>query len=324
MPSVSCDNLVKVFPGRRAVRALDGLSLSVEKGEIFGLLGPNGSGKTTFVRCCLNIIFPTSGQIRVLGKRPGSPSATRKIGYLPENPNFYDQLSGRAFLHFHAELARLPMHERSRRVDEVLDMVHLEPAATRRRLRTYSKGMLQRIGLAQALIGKPELLFLDEPQTGLDPIGRREVKDIMTEVAREGTTVLFSSHVLGDVEDVADRVAIIDHGHLRRVATLDDLTLRTNHVLIRLCPRTTPSTPSQCETLSIPADHVLTNLSAGAVTYTNGVLGCTLANEAQIPELVSGLVSAGCEIFEVTQERMSLEQTFLKEFGADNNPQPPK
>ena len=140
MPTVSCENLVKVFGGRKPVRALDGLTLSVEKGEVFGLLGPNGSGKTTFVKCCLNIIYPTSGRIRVLDRRPGHPQTTLKIGYLPENANFYDHLTARAFLHYHAELARIPFGLRERRVNEVLELVRLEPSATRRRLRTYSKG----------------------------------------------------------------------------------------------------------------------------------------------------------------------------------------
>ena len=149
MPSIYCENLVKVFGGRKPVRALDGLTLSVEEGEVFGLLGPNGSGKTTFVKCCLNIIFPTSGKIRVLGKRPGHPQTSLQVGYLPENVNFYDHLSGRAFLHYHAELAKVPIPDRNRRVDEVLDLVHLDPSATRRRLSRRPparSGLRQRTG----------------------------------------------------------------------------------------------------------------------------------------------------------------------------------
>jgi ABC-2 type transport system ATP-binding protein len=317
MISVECKNLVKVFSGRKAVRALDGLSLSVEEGEVFGLLGPNGSGKTTFVKCCLNIIYPTSGRIRVLGRRPGNPQTTRQIGYLPENANFYDHLTGRQFLHYHAELARIPFGLRDRRVDEVQELVRLEPSASRRRLRTYSKGMLQRVGLAQALLAKPKLIFLDEPQTGLDPIGRREVKNIMADAARDGATVLFSSHVLGDVEDVADRVAIIDRGKLRRVASLDELTLRTNRVMVRLRPRGAPD--AVAGQMEVPASIALAlgNLGAGSASYSGGVLECTLVDESMIPKLVHDLCSAGCEIYEVTQERMSLEQTFLKEFGAE-------
>ena len=319
MPSVYCENLVKVFPGRKPVRALDGLTLSVEEGEVFGLLGPNGSGKTTFVKCCLNIIFPTSGKIRVLGKRPGHPQTSLQVGYLPENVNFYDHLSGRAFLHYHAELAKVPIPERNRRVDEVLDMVHLDPSATRRRLRTYSKGMLQRVGLAQALLGRPKLIFLDEPQTGLDPIGRHEVKDIMADAARHGATVLFSSHVLGDVEEVANRVAIIDRGKLRKVASLDELTLRTNHVLVRLRPRANHEAQPETEPLPESVRNVLDSLHAGSITFSQGVLGCTLSGEDQIPRLVYGLSSVGNRIFEVTQERLTLEQTFLKEFGAEEH-----
>jgi len=315
MPSVVCENLTKVFTGRRPVRALDHFSLTVEEGEIFGLLGPNGSGKTTFVKCCLNIIFPTSGKLRVLGRRPGNLKTSLHVGYLPENPNFLDHLSGRAFLYYHAELARVPLANRHRRVEEVLERVRLDPSAARRRLRTYSKGMLQRIGLAQALLGKPTLIFLDEPQTGLDPIGRSEVKVIMREAVHEGSTVLFSSHVLGDVEDVADRVAIIDKGRVKRVASLDALTLRTNHVFVRLQPRSLPAEPVGNEKLPETVARALDSLGAGSVAYTDGVLECTLNDEKMIPRLVQSLTVSGVDIFEVTQERMSLEKTFLKEFG---------
>jgi ABC-2 type transport system ATP-binding protein len=175
--------------------------------------------------------------------------------------------------------------------------------------------MLQRIGLAQALLGKPTLIFLDEPQSGLDPIGRSEVKVIMREAVHDGSTVLFSSHVLGDVEDVADRVAIIDKGRVKRVASLDALTLRTNHVFIRLRPRTLPTEPVTDEQLPASVTRTLQSLGAGSAAYVDGVLECTLADEKTIPRLIQSLSASGVDIFEVTQERMSLEKTFLKEFG---------
>jgi ABC-2 type transport system ATP-binding protein len=315
MALVECENLVKVFGGGRPVRALDGLNLKVEEGEVFGLLGPNGSGKTTFVKCCMNIIFPTSGHLRVLGRRPGHPRTQKQIGYLPENPSMYDHLTGWSFLYYHSELAGIPLTRRHSRIEEVLKLVHLDPSAARRRLRTYSKGMAQRIGLAQAMLAHPRLIFLDEPQSGLDPIGRRQVKDIMKSAAREGVTVLFSSHVLGDVEDVAERIAIIDKGRVRKIATLDELTLHTNRILIRLRSRKQESKIGEMGDLAQHAIEIANKAGAGSVQFANGVLECTLPGEEDIPRLVATLTSAGLEIFEVKQERMSLEEVFLQEFG---------
>ncbi len=316
MPSVVCENLVKLFGRSKSVRALDGLTLSVEEGEIFGLLGPNGSGKTTFVKCCLNIIFPTSGTLSVLGRRPGHPRTMLEIGYLPENPAFYNHLTGRAFLYYHSELARVPFSERRRRIDELLDLVQLEARAANRRLRTYSKGMLQRIGLAQALIARPKLVFLDEPQAGLDPIGRRQVKDIMREIARNGATVFFSSHVLSDVEDVADRAAIIDRGRVRRIGRLEEITHPGNQILIRLRPDLGESDESTPEALAPELVANLERLGAKRMGYSGGVLACTVAEDDAIPEIVTALCSAGLKVYEVTKERTTLEESFLREFGA--------
>lgn len=316
MALLECENLVKVFGGRRGVRALDGLNLTVEEGEVFGLLGPNGSGKTTFVKCCMNIIFPTSGHLRVLGRRPGHPRTARQVGYLPENPSLYEHLTGRSFLYYHSELAGIPLPRRRSRIEEVLKLVHLDPSASRRRLRTYSKGMAQRIGLAQAMLGHPRLIFLDEPQSGLDPIGRRQVKDIMKTATHQGATVLFSSHVLGDVEDIADRIAIIDRGRVRKIATLDELTLHTNRIFIRLRPRKIDTAEEKKEKdLSALVEKKAEEAGAGSIELVDHVLSCTLPTEENIPALVAGLTKAGVEIFEVTQQRMSLEEVFLQEFG---------
>jgi len=315
MALLECENLVKVFGGRRGVRALDGLNLTVEEGEVFGLLGPNGSGKTTFVKCCMNIIFPTSGHLRVLGRRPGHPRTARQVGYLPENPSLYEHLTGRSFLYYHSELAGIPLSRRRSRIEEVLKLVHLDPSASRRRLRTYSKGMAQRIGLAQAMLGHPRLIFLDEPQSGLDPIGRRQVKDIMKNATHQGVTVLFSSHVLGDVEDVADRIAIIDRGRVRKIATLDELTLHTNRIFIRLRPRKTDTEKKKEGDSARLVEKTAEEVGAGSIELGDDVLSCTLPTEENIPALVAGLAKAGVEIFEVTQQRMSLEEVFLQEFG---------
>jgi ABC-2 type transport system ATP-binding protein len=313
--SVKAENVVKVFGKRRPVRALDGLSLEVNEGEIFGLLGPNGSGKTTFVKCCLNIIFPNSGEIKINGLNPGNPRVNREIGYLPENPNFYDYLSGRDFLYYHAELAGVPLRERSSRVDELLDYVKLDKKAQRRRLRTYSKGMLQRVGLAQALVNKPRLIFLDEPQTGLDPIGRRQVKDILKQIAADGTTVFFSSHVLGDVEDTAERVAIIDKGRLKRIATVLELTRASNRVILRLDPEVR-ITPDENRLRHIRA--ILLGINIAEVTDDAGRIVCSIESESVIPSIVEKLVNNGYKVYEVSFKRVSLEDSFIQEFGNDN------
>jgi ABC-2 type transport system ATP-binding protein len=315
MSAILCENVIKMFGRGRPVRALDRLTLRVEEGEVFGLLGPNGSGKTTFVRCCLGIVFPTSGRLAVLGRRPGHPRTTGKTGYLQENPSFHDHLTGYSFLHYHAELARVPWRERDGRIREMLDLVRLDRSAARRRLRTYSKGMLQRIGLAQALVGKPKLVFLDEPQSGLDPIGRRLVKDIMRRVARNGTTVLFSSHVLSDVEDVADRVAMIDRGRVRRIASLGDFTLRTNRVQVRLRPEKPSSEGAPDEAILRELQAIVERVGGAGFSYEEGKLTCTVEKEEDVPRLVHELCSNGCEVYEVARERMTLEETFLQEFG---------
>ena len=315
MDYVEAENIVKSFGTTHPVRALDGLSLTVEQGEVFGLLGPNGSGKTTFVKCCLNIIFPSSGTLRVLGRKPGHPATMRQVGYLPENPNFYDHMTGISFLHYHAELAGIPFGQRKSRVAEVLEQVRLEPSAGRRRLRTYSKGMLQRIGLAQAVIGKPRLIFLDEPQTGLDPIGRRQIKDTMRQAAREGSTILFSSHVLADVEDVAARVAIIDLGRVRKIATLTELTTAADRLSIRLMPEKKESSEAEDAGFLDKIKATIVNFELMDLRFRNGVLTCLLEDSNLIPELVRTLATSGFMIYEVQREKNTLEEVFLREFG---------
>jgi ABC-2 type transport system ATP-binding protein len=218
-------NLTKVyrdFWGRQKVRALKALDLEVRRGEIFGLLGPNGSGKTTTIKLLLGLLFPTSGGALVFGKDASDVSKNERIGYLPEESYLYKFLNAEETLDFYGRLFDMSAADRKRRIDELIDMVGLG-WARRRQLKEYSKGMTRRIGLAQALINDPELILLDEPTTGLDPIGTREMKDLICELRDRGKTVLMCSHLLADVQDVCDRIAILHQGELKELGRVDRL-----------------------------------------------------------------------------------------------------
>ena len=225
---VLTEGLTKVYKdfwGRQKVHALVGLNLSLDRGEIFGLLGPNGSGKSTTIKLLLGLIFPTAGRARVLGLPPGTPAANQRLGYLPEESYLHRFLTGEETIDFYGRLFGLDRRQRRRRTDHLLDMVGLDRRARARQLREYSKGMSRRIGLAQALVNDPELLLLDEPTTGLDPIGTREMKDVIIRLRDEGKTILLSSHLLADVRDVCDRIGILARGELRELGRVRDLLL---------------------------------------------------------------------------------------------------
>lgn len=210
------------FWGRAKVRALKALDLEVRKGEIFGLLGPNGSGKSTTMKLLLGLLFPTSGQALVLGKNAADVEKNERIGYLPEESYLYKFLNAEETLDFYGRLFNMDGKTRRQRVAELINKVGLE-WAKRRQLKEYSKGMTRRIGLAQALINDPDLVLLDEPTTGLDPIGCREMKDLILRLRDEGKTVLMCSHLLADVQDVCDRIAILHQGELKELGRVDAL-----------------------------------------------------------------------------------------------------
>jgi len=210
------------FWGRQKVRALKALDLEVRRGEIFGLLGPNGSGKSTTIKLILGLLFPTGGQALVFGKDASDVGKNERIGYLPEESYLYKFLNAVETLDFYGRLFDMPTRVRRERVDELIQMVGLD-WAKRRQLKEYSKGMTRRIGLAQALINDPELILLDEPTTGLDPIGTREMKDLIIKLRDEGKTVLMCSHLLADVQDVCDRIAILHQGELKELGRVDSL-----------------------------------------------------------------------------------------------------
>jgi ABC-2 type transport system ATP-binding protein len=224
--AVQTENLSKVYKdfwGRDKVRALEDLTLTIHRGEVFGLLGPNGSGKSTTIKLLLGLIFPTRGTAAVLGQPAGSTTINEKIGFLPEESYLYRFLNGEEILKFYGRLFKIDRRTLNRRVPELLDIVGLDAKARKRKLREYSKGMARRIGLAQALINNPELILLDEPTTGLDPIGTREMKDLILSLKAQGKTVLLCSHLLADVQDVCDRITILFRGKMQTIGNVKDL-----------------------------------------------------------------------------------------------------
>ncbi|MBU6429095.1 MAG: ABC transporter ATP-binding protein [Cyanobacteria bacterium REEB65] len=222
---VEAQNLTKIFPaqiGQAAKVGLDQLTLSVHKGETFGLLGPNGAGKTTSQKLFLGLMKPTGGTVRIFGRDPQDPAVRARIGFLPENPYFYNYLTGAEFVRFCGGLFDIPPKVLKERVDSLLDLVKMTDAR-HVQLRKYSKGMLQRVGIAQALINDPDLVLLDEPMSGLDPFGRRELREIILGLKRSGKTIFFNSHILADVEEICDRVGILLGGKLVAVGAVKEL-----------------------------------------------------------------------------------------------------
>src|SRR3954451_10799779 len=224
--AVHTEKLTKIYKdfwGGPKVTALEGLDLTINRGEVFGLLGPNGSGKSTTIKLLLGLIFPTRGRASILGHEAGSTTINEKIGFLPEESYLYRFLNGEETLKFYGRLFKIPSKDLKRRVPELLDVVGLDAKSRKRKLREYSKGMARRIGLAQALINNPDLILLDEPTTGLDPIGTREMKDLILSLKAQGKTVLLCSHLLADVQDVCDRITILFGGRMRELGQVSDL-----------------------------------------------------------------------------------------------------
>jgi len=225
-PAIRIEELTKDYAigfwRKRLYRALDRLSLAIEPGEVFGFLGPNGAGKTTTLKLLMQLIFPTSGRAEILGQPVGTVATRQRIGYLPENPYFYDYLTAEELLAYFAQLFGYPAADRKKRVAALLDRVGIG-AERRLQLRTFSKGMVQRVGIAQALLNDPEVVFLDEPMSGLDPLGRREVRTLILELRDQGRTIFFSSHILADAEALCSRVAVVAGGRLAATGRLSDI-----------------------------------------------------------------------------------------------------
>lgn len=296
--AIEIDNLKKIY-GSSDVAALSGVSIRVERGEIYGLLGCNGAGKTTLVKTLLDIVRPTSGATRILGVNSRSPGARGPVGYLPEDHRFPDYRTGEGLLHYYAGLSDLSAALSSRRVPELLKLTGLAEAA-RRKVRTYSKGMKQRLGLAQALVHDPQVIFLDEPTDGVDPVGRAQIRDVLIGLKREGKTIFLNSHLLSEVERICDRIGIMEKGRLVREGTLDALTRSACNFALT----TVPALDSQA----------LQALAAIAVNVSaaNGGVIVELRDDGEIDRVVDALRVRNISVRGIEQRRATLEEVFLQ------------
>jgi ABC-2 type transport system ATP-binding protein len=303
MAILRTEGLSKVFEvgvRMRRVHAVDDLTLAVEEGEIFGFVGPNGAGKTTTIKMLMGLIFPTRGRAWVFDAPIPSTASKSRIGYLPEHPAWYEFLTGVEALDFLARLAGVPPGERRRRCRELLGLVGLEDAAGRQ-IRKYSKGMQQRLGIAQALLADPAFVILDEPMSGLDPVGRKEVRDLILELKRRGKTVFFSTHILPDVESLCDRVGVIVGGRLRDVGHIGDL----------LSPRV-----RAVEVAALAPGGARQALAPGKLLSSDGdALTVSFADEQGADAAVRALLAAGGRVLSLTPHRETLEDFFVRRLG---------
>ncbi|OLE51247.1 MAG: ABC transporter [Acidobacteria bacterium 13_1_20CM_3_53_8] len=306
---VEIENLTKDYEvgfwRKRKVRALDGLSLSVERGEIFGFLGANGAGKTTTLKLLMRLIYPTAGRATILGRDIGDIQMHARLGYLPENPYFYDYLTAREFLEYCAELFGYGKRERTERARELLTLVRLEEKSWDKQLRKFSKGMLQRVGLAQSIVNDPEVVFLDEPMSGLDPVGRREVRDLIASLRGRGTTVFMCTHILSDIEVLCDRAAIMKRGRIRHVGTIEELHKRAGE-----------SSRMEMVVAGVEADNLVQKFSSfkgTIVTSHSGGARIELADEREVDEALAVVRSACGRLISVQPVRQSLEELFVRD-----------
>jgi ABC-2 type transport system ATP-binding protein len=304
-PAIETQNLTKEYPHGflhlKRKTSLENLTMQVEDGEVFGFLGPNGAGKSTTIKLLMGIIFPTAGSAQILGKPLSDVNMHRDIGYLPEQPYFYDYLTAAEVLDYFARFHGFSAAERRERVQKMLQRVGLETVG-KIHLRKFSKGMLQRVGLAQAILHDPKLVILDEPMSGLDPVGRREVRDIILDLKNAGTTILFSTHILSDAETLCDRVGVIAGGQLRGVGEPGSI-VGVKSLGMEIVFELTGSGP-QFETLRAKAAKSGTNFRM-------------TASETELYAVLAELREAGAKIISVTQIKPTLEDFFMELVGRD-------
>jgi ABC-2 type transport system ATP-binding protein len=306
MPVIEINNLTKDYEvgfwRKRKVRALDGVSLTVEPHQIFGFLGANGAGKTTTLKLLMRLIFPTGGSARILDHDISDISMHERIGYLPENPYFYDYLTAREFLNYCGELFGLDKSTRASRTDELLRRVNLDRKSWDRQLRKFSKGMLQRVGLAQALVNDPEIVFLDEPMSGLDPVGRREVRDLIAALRGEGKTVFMCSHILSDIEVLCDNVAILKGGKVARSGSLNELRAHERDSIEIIATSANPDAAT------------LERLLTGVATVSSEPHGLRIvvSDEQNVDLVLAKLRETDGKLISVNPVKQSLEDLFLE------------
>ncbi len=304
MPIIEMNGLSKTYTAgfwrKKEKFALQPLSLSVEEGEVFGFLGPNGAGKTTTLKLLMGLIFPTAGSATILGRDCGDPAVKAQIGFLPEQPYFYDHLTAGELLDYYGQLSGMAAADRARRAAEILERVGLASARDLA-LRKFSKGMLQRVGIAQAILHDPKVVFLDEPMSGLDPIGRREVRDLMQLLNDEGKTIFFSTHILSDAEALCDRVAILHQGELRGVGSVADLTSRSR---------------GQVEVIWQGASAVEAVRALGGDCRATGETVRALLPEDKLDAALDALRRSGARLTAVNPVRSTLEDYFVERVSA--------
>jgi len=302
-PVVEIHGLGKAFKGHLGIGrspAVENLELEIRPGEIFGLLGPNGAGKTTTIKMIVGLLRPDCGTIRMFGLPPSDPEARRRLGYLPENPYFYDYLTAREFLDLYGQLQGMPSALRRKRIEQALRRVGLAERG-HTALRKFSKGMVQRLGLAQAIQHDPELIILDEPMSGLDPIGRREVRDLVLSLRAAGRTVLFSSHILQDAEMICDRVAILERGRLRSVGRLDDMI------------------SSRAEWYEVAVHGPMRDASCATLLSRDGRHSLwRVSDVAALEEFLAVTRQSGATVSSVWPKRKTLEDLFIHEIRASS------
>jgi ABC-2 type transport system ATP-binding protein len=293
------------FWKKKKVRSLDDLSLAVKSGQIFGFLGANGAGKTTTIKLLMRLLFPTNGTARILGRDISDADMHRSIGYCPENPYFYDYLTALELMNYFGEIFGLNAAKRKSRSEELLKQVALEEKSWNKQLRTFSKGMLQRVGLAQSLINEPEIVFLDEPMSGLDPIGRREVRELIAGLRDQGTTVFMSTHILSDIEALCDEVAILRNGKLAAVGNLEQLL--------------TTSGEKRGFEIGVGgiSEEVIKPLLKDVADIeildeANGVM-VVVQNENSIEAVLAATRTAGGKLISVQRVKQSLEELFVRQ-----------
>jgi len=306
------DSLTKIYKSpiaQRRVKAVDSLSIEVCRGEIFGFLGPNGAGKTTAIKMLTTLLSPTSGKASILGKPLSDMSLKSRIGFLPEQPYFYPYLSGAELLDFCAQIFGIPSAERRKKIEGLLRIVGLQESG-KRRVSTYSKGMLQRIGLAQAMVNDPEFVILDEPLTGLDPVGRKDIRDVILGMKERGSTVFFSSHILPDVEMICDRVGILIGGRLISVGKLDEL-LSGDVESIEVTAEGLPG--SELEQMEQRSQRILVSGDRAMIEVNS---------PDRAGEVQRAILGCGGRIVSVIPRKKTLEELFIKEIGAHREEKP--